>query len=288
MLRDMEPIVGQGNLKRIVHLQPLKSRCFFACEGTKTEPNYFRALRIQSRELGLNGNIEIEIIDKEINYTRPDLVFKWAMDKLEEKIQENEFNVDLDSMVIVFDADVIDSRHTLHELEQLVEERNQQIQKEANRRATLGRCVHLMVTNPSFELFLLLHKEAKQTEGECVAEGEPNEQAMGALELIERHRGEILDNGMHPVCTGQRYVCGLFSIVFHKNPKSNASFRRFVLKVKIAIENEKSHLINQDVCCTVGNLTSNVGRLIEDLLFVGSRGEGGSACSAHAPASTSR
>lgn len=243
------------------------SQCYFACEGANTEPKYFRALRKQRKFLGINDNIQIEVLKKgkKQNHTRPEILTTWALSALDDKISEGNFDSTLDTLIIVFDSDIAKSDAIIQSIIHQVSEKNKELCAGTRRPVTGNGPVHLMVTNPSFELFLLLHKNG---DSRTHANNEDvDERSMGAIEIITKHHAGILANGKHPAHTKQRYVCGLVSQIFHKNPKSGTGYINFVKNVKVAIKNEKDSIINKDINCTTGQLTSNVGLTIEKLFF---------------------
>ena len=271
MMRSHSPIdmtIPQhiSDLTRITLEKAPYSRFFMACEGGGTEPGYFRALKRAGKSVGINPNIKIEIWHKpeKENHTRPDLVFGWALGVLEEKIKQGEFDSSMDYLAVAFDTDGKTSNEVIRRIIGEAQEKNTQIISEVGRDAVYGDCIHLMVTHPAFELFLLLHKEKDVAYEKCTLP----DKDMDALDLICKHKDPILANEMHPDNISQRYICGLLSLLFHKNSKSPGSWNPFARKVKIAIENEKSPLINKDISNAVGQLTSNVATTIEQLLMM--------------------
>lgn len=128
--------------------------------------------------------------------------------------------------VIVFDADIYE-RLPADEFDSLLREKDDLI---------------FAVTNPSFELFLLLHFEEAY------------------IKWIKPNEREILT----PSKTGQKsYICTLFSEISGMNPKKNPKVGLFADRVLSAIREEK--LVNQNVSLTRGRITSTVGMVIDHI-----------------------
>ena len=117
---------------------------FFICEGANTETWYFRKLIDIRKALNIHPLIDIRLLekteeDKDISFPRKLIAFA-------EGQKENEsisFDKERDKMIIVFDADIFEEKvQDYDEVVALGEEDN-----------------ILAVSNPAFELFLLLHFE---------------------------------------------------------------------------------------------------------------------------------
>lgn len=98
----------------------------------------------------------------------------------------------------------------------------------------------LAVTNPSFELFLLLHSDGAYSR------------------LVSSNETEILRNTKSG---NQRFVQRLFSEAYGMNPKSNPSVGRLAAKIDTAIKEEKN--LNQEPDHAPTHVTSNIGKVIE-------------------------
>ena len=99
------------------------------------------------------------------------------------------------------------------------------------------------VTNPSFELFLLLHFEDAYSR------------------WIKPNEKEILT----PAKTAQKsFVCSLFSKVSGMNSKKNPRVALLADRVLQAIREEKH--VNRNVRLTRGKVTSPVGLVIESIM----------------------
>ena len=84
---------------------------FFICEGANTETFYFKKLIDLRKELGIHPLIDIRLWektgqDKDISYAKNLISFA-----LEQKnVAENDFDIDRDKMVVVFDADIFEEK----------------------------------------------------------------------------------------------------------------------------------------------------------------------------------
>lgn len=113
---------------------------FFICEGANTETFYFRKLIDLRKQLGIHPLIDIRLWektdgDKDISFLQKLALFA----ENQKKDPENEFDKDLDRMVIVFDGDIFEEK--VQGYEELIE-------------AIEAKSI-AAVTNPNFELFLL-------------------------------------------------------------------------------------------------------------------------------------
>lgn len=117
---------------------------FFICEGANTETWYFRKLIDIRKFLNIHPLIDIRLLekteeDKDISFPRKLIAFA----ENQKKNPEISFDEERDKMVIVFDADIFEEKvQDYDDVVALGEENN-----------------ILAVSNPAFELFLLLHFE---------------------------------------------------------------------------------------------------------------------------------
>ena len=116
---------------------------FFICEGSNTEVWYFKKLIDLRKQLRIHPLIDIRLMEKteeDKTVSNPKALIKFA--EKQKGITENKFDQKYDKMVIVFDADIYKGDPAKY-----------------NEIIKLGGDNLLAVTNPSFELFLLLHYE---------------------------------------------------------------------------------------------------------------------------------
>lgn len=215
---------------------------YFICEGANTESWYFKKLINLKSSLSIHAMIKIRYLDKtqeHANLSDPNQLVEFAKKLKDEGIRNAEagiegdethisFDKEIDKMVVVFDADVFERKKTnYHEILEYAAEND----------------LMLAVTNPSFELFLLLHREDSYRQWIL-----PNE-------------SEIIANGK---VGNKRFISSLFTDVFGINSKRNSTVEELAADVKVAIRQERE--INQDISCCKGKLTSNIGEIIESLM----------------------
>lgn len=208
-------------------IEPFR-KYFFICEGANTETFYFRRLIDLRKQLGIHPLIDVRLWEK----TDEDRNLSFAknlVDFAEKQKQnpENDFDTERDKMVIVFDGDIFEEKvQGYDELISSIEEKD-----------------IAAVTNPGFELFLILHIE-------------------GSFEqYIKGHETEFLsvdEKGKYS------YAYKVLLELTGINAKKNADIGGLADGVLVAITQEK--LINQDIHQIKGNVSSNVGKIIEDII----------------------
>ncbi|WP_077612591.1 RloB family protein [Clostridium sp. Marseille-P2415] len=205
---------------------------YFICEGRNTEKWYFEKLIDIRKELSIHSDIELvylEKTDEDENLSNPTQLIDFA--DQQKRNGAIAFDHKFDKMIVVFDADVFESIYTDY---------NEVIAKGLQKNL-------LGVTNPSFELFLLLHY--------------PN----SVDELILTDQVNIIANNW--VGNGQnrrRYIENLFRKKSGMRPKSNSAIGELAHDVLIAIEQEKK--LNNDISICKGTITSNIGCIIESII----------------------
>lgn len=200
---------------------------YFIAEGANTEKFYFEKLIDERKRLGFKDTIDIRFLektedDRHISY--PAHLIKYA-ERLK-KTGEIEFDDKQDKMVVIFDADIFEKK--VRNFQELL--RDKSISS------------IYAITNPAFELFLLLHIENSFEE------------------IIGPNYSLILENqkvqGKTPV----------YNILLEKtgmNAKHNPDIGNLALKIDVAIEQEKK--INQDISDCKGKLTSNIAQIISGI-----------------------
>lgn len=202
---------------------------FFICEGSNTEVCYFQELIDLRKKIGIHSLIDIRLVertDKDIPNSHPKKLFEYA-DNFKKNKKSN-FDKKHDKIIIVFDADIFESRSdTYTKLLQEAEKFN----------FLLG------VTNPCFEIFLLLHfEDAYETNIK------PFLNEFLKKDNLKKH--------------GLAYT--LLSQKTSINSKSNKEIGKLAKNVKTAIEEEK--YLNQDLQKCKGNVTSNIGKIIDTII----------------------
>ena len=236
----MPPIIAMGTWNERGASAPLKpkSRCFVVAEGANTEYWYLSNLATMLSKRNLPERIEIVPIRRtgdDRNKSHPRALIEQA-----KKIQDDVdgsfgFERDIDRIVAVFDADVYkgDASRYVADL------------------AEFDGVAQVAVTNPSFELFLVLHVE-------------------GAVErYLVPHREEILANGYYEG-TRRRFISKLANDVLGMNTKSNRDVARLAESFDVAARQER--LLNQDPRSAMNDLTSNIALTIEGLIEEGRSG----------------
>lgn len=205
---------------------------YFMCEGRNTEKWYFEKIIDIRKELSIHSRIDMIYLEKteeHENLSDPKKLIEFA------NKQKNNGSVDfyhgLDKMIIVFDADVFETqRHDYSEVLALSNETN-----------------ILAVTNPSFELFLLLHKENS------------------VEEIVHPNETEIIQNNWVGTGTNKRrFVEDLFRKTYTMRPKTNENIANLAYDVRIAIDQERR--LNNDITSCKGIITSNVGQVIQSIM----------------------
>ena len=200
----------------------------FICEGANTETFYFKHLIDLRKQLGIHPLIDIRLWEK----TGEDRTLSFAKHLVEfaeqqKQIPDNEFDVSHDKMVIVFDGDIFEEKvRGYDELIAAIEEKD-----------------IAAVTNPGFELFLILHMEGSYEKN------------------IKNHEAEFLridEKGKY----GHAYNTLLE--LTGMNAKTNSRIGELADNVSIAITQEK--MINQNIHQLKGKVSSNVGKIIEDII----------------------
>ena len=200
---------------------------FFICEGANTETWYFRKLIDIRKFLNIHPLIDIRLLekteeDKDISFPRKLTDFA----ENQKKNPEISFDEERDKMVIVFDADIFEEKvQDYDDVLALGEENN-----------------ILAVSNPAFELFLLLHFEHAYEE-----DIKPNEE-----EIIKNQK-----------VGNQTFIYKLLLARTGINPKKNSEIGELAKKVDVAIEQEKK--INEDIHVCKGKVTCNIGKIIEEI-----------------------
>ena len=228
----MAPVRNYSNWNKrdadnIEQLEPYK-KFFFICEGANTETWYFQKLVDLRKQLGIHPLIDICFLEK----TEEDRDITYPIKLLEfaDQQKKNEgigFDIEHDKMIVVFDADIFETK---------VENYDEIL------RIALENGDILAVSNPAFELFLLLHFPESYSE------------------IISPNQTEILKNEKDG---NQTFIYKLLLEKCGMNCKKNSKIGELAQQIDIAIEQEK--FLNQDITAVRGNLTCNIGKIIADI-----------------------
>lgn len=205
-------------------------RYYFLCEGENTERWYFKKLIENQKVLHLNPGIDVCFLERtngDLHNSNPKKLLAYANQQID-SIQG--FDKEYDKIVIVFDVDIFTRRNKSDELFALINEIEEQ-----------GHIVAL--TNPSFELFLLLHVQNSITS------------------IILPQSAQILEN--KKINKSKRYIDKLLSETLKCNPKKNPQIGELCLKLYIAEEQEQK--INRDIKKADIEITSNICKILQDI-----------------------
>ena len=158
-----------------------------------------------------------------------DISFPRRLIKFAENQKENPeiaFDKERDKMIVVFDGDIFEEK--VLDYDELV--------AEGEKKNILA------VSNPAFELFLLLHYENSYEDD------------------IEPKAEQIIQNEKDG---HQTFIYKLLLARTGINPKKNAAIGELAKNIEIAIEQEKK--INEDIHQCKGQITCNIGRIIDEI-----------------------
>lgn len=208
-------------------IEPFRKYCFI-CEGANTETFYFKRLIDLRKKLGIHPLIDIRLWektdgDRNLSFAKNLMVFA----EEQKHNSDNDFDLERDRMVIVFDGDIFEEKvQGYDELISSIEEND-----------------IAAVTNPCFELFLILH-----IPGSCE-------------KYVKGHEADFMKtDGKGKYSYAYELLLKLTGI----NAKTNPGIGKLAENVLVAIEQEK--LINQDIRRLKGKISSNIGKIIEDII----------------------
>lgn len=216
--------------KEEIKIDPLR-RYYLIFEGAHTELKYFEGLDDNRKFLGISSSIELVILHKEgdiEHHSHPKHLLELIDKKKTQLKNDGKYDKEIDRFVIVFDRD----RHMTVTPEQFLE-----FVELASKENILG------LTNPCFELWLILHFENTFDE------------------IILNNQREFLEN--IKVSNSHTYTSKVFSEISGMNSKSNLDFEKLKNGVKIAIVQEmKLPQKNGEIAHKIG---SNIGVLIQEM-----------------------
>ena len=151
----------------------------------------------------------------------------WEFAKEQKYNPANDFDPERDKLIVVFDGDIFEEKvQGYDELITSIEESDL-----------------AAVTNPNFELFLVLHK-------------------VGSYErYIKGHEDDFL---LRDEKNRYSHAYNILLELTGVNAKTNSKIGELAEDVLIAIEQEKK--INQDIHRLRGNVTSNIGKIVESII----------------------
>lgn len=216
-------------------IEPYK-RYFFICEGANTEKWYFEKFIDCRKDFNIHSSIEIIYLDKQKNssgWSDPKKLFELADQTVSDS--EIDFDKERDKVVIVFDTDIyVTGNKTWNEYLKLV--------RDVPVEYIIG------VTNPGFELFLLLHR--KDSLQEIIL---PVQSEILANEKVKIEKEKI------------RYIEFLFRSTCHFKPKKDKKEVESLIK-NVAFAIEQEYNINTDILHCEGKITSNIGHIMKTII----------------------
>lgn len=207
-------------------IEPLR-KYYFICEGANTETFYFKKLIDLRKNFGIHPLIDIRLwekTDKDRNISFAKNLVEFA--NKQKELAENDFDLEHDRMIIVFDGDIFEEK--VEGYDKLIED--------------IEKSDIAAVSNPNFELFLLLHKE-------------------GSYEDYIKGREEYF---LNMVDGKYSYAKDVLLNITGMNSKKNPQIGDLAKDIMIAIKQEK--YINQDIYNIKGRISSNIGLIIEGII----------------------
>lgn len=201
---------------------------FFICEGANTETFYFRKLIDLRKTLNIHPLIDIRLMEKteehrNLSYPRQLLEFAETLKDDESLDFDREYN----KMIVIFDADIFEEKVSGYE----------ELIKEGEKRNLIG------ITNPCFEVFLLLHIDG------------------GYEKYIKDNNDAFFEKDEK---ARYRYPYNVLLESTGMNSKKNSKIGDLAENVAVAIEQEK--YINQDIYHAKGVVSSNIASIIEKII----------------------
>lgn len=216
----------------VEQIEPYK-HYYFICEGQNTEKWYFEKLIDLKKEFSIPSSIDVEYLEKTDEHKT------WSNPKklieLSRSIRANgsiSFDSKHDVMILVFDTDIY-------------EKQDEKVYAELLADASMDNMI--CVTNPNFELYLLLHYD--NSYDEVIA---PNEKALLENDWVSIDGEKI------------RYSEYLFRNKSGLKPKQDATIAELARNVRTAIAQEKR--LNNDAYQCRGKITSNIGMMLDTIL----------------------
>ena len=200
---------------------------YFICEGANTETFYFEKLIDLRKDLGIHPLIDIRLWEKtegDRNISFAKNLVRFAYEK--KSLESNGFDVERDKMIIVFDGDIFEEK--VQGYDELI--------------ASIEENDIAAVSNPGFELFLLLHVDGSYEK------------------YIQGHEADFLTM----VDGKYAYAYNALLEATGMNAKKNPQIGTLAENVLVAIEQER--LINQDIHQLKGRVSSNIGLIIDGII----------------------
>ena len=208
-------------------IEPFR-KYFFICEGANTETYYFRKLVDLRKALNIHPLIDIRLMEKTEEHSN--LSYLKKLLEFAETLKDDEsldFDKKHDKMIVIFDADIFEEKVLGYEV----------LINKGEKSNIIG------ITNPGFEVFLLMHIEG-------AFEKYIKDKNDKFFELDEKNR--------------YRHAYKMLLDATGMNSKTNSKIGNLAENVFVAIEQEK--LINQDIHNVKGVVSSNIASIIEGII----------------------
>lgn len=196
-----------------------------SCEGRNTEPEYFKAIKTKLSE-HISSLLQVDIVPKDDDKSSPQAV----LDNLDSYIKEKyNYQSDHDKMWVVCDREKVESRKKhINEIIPICAEKG----------------YALAITNPLFELWLLLHIiDLNDYDKEVLYKNDP---VSKSRKFIDKELSNLLENGFN---------------------KSKGKFNTDLVtidNIKRALEQEKK--ITNEMPLIIDQIGSNIGEVIQDIM----------------------
>ncbi len=200
---------------------------YFAYEGNKTEPDYFKGVQDNKEKIGIHNLIEIISLDRDKNDTQSHP--RNILDGVNEffKSANPTYNPEHDEIWLIFDRENENS---------ISLDKMTLIKKECKEKG-----YYIGLSNPCFEFWLLSHFE----------------------EIKEYDKIKLLQN--EKISNKHNFISNeLTKLLPHGYSKENIKFNNFIDRINLAIDQSK--LFETDIDLLEVNLGTNIGLLFERLI----------------------
>lgn len=202
------------------------SKYLIVAEGDNTEPLYFKGIDENRDEIGINSLIQICLVENEEEENGHSHPLK-KLDNFEKSLNDEKivYYPEIDKVCFLVDRD---PQNFFPD------------QYEAFLKMVLERGYYVYISNPTFEIFLLMHDDR----------------------ILEEDREKLLKNEFTTAGKNERLLEKKLR-EFFACKKNCLNFDKFKSNIDRAIKNEKN--FEEDIRGLKEKLGSNVGKLIEDM-----------------------
>lgn len=209
-------------------VDPFK-RYYILCEGVVTEFEYFQGLINNRKELGIAQQLDIILLERvgeHRTHSNPNNLLQLVEDKKNQLIKAKKHIKGFDEFVVVFDLDIFNNNKA-----------------NFDNILTVFSEYYLVLTNPCFEFWLILHFSDFVTNHlRCLS-------------------NDILLN--KKVSNQHTYTSKLFSDLSGFNSKKGLKFDELIYRIECAIQNEAN--FESETTKMFNVLSSNMGKFLIEL-----------------------